>query len=434
MTEKVRLRGGKPLHGEVQISGSKNSALAIMAACLLAHGEVDLLHVPHIGDIDTMSRMLGSLGVKVTRTPERLSIDASRFTATEAPDDLVRKMRASFYVLGPMLARWGHARAAMPGGCDIGTRPVDYHIKGLRALGAVVEIRHGFVEAHTRGLTGGRIYLDFPSCGATSHLMTTACLARGITTIENAATEPEVIDLAEFLVTMGAQIHGQGTPTLTIQGVERLNSCEYSIVPDRMEAGTYAVAAAITRGDVTIRGLVPEHLQSVLIKLQDMGISITTKTALDPFESELRVQTTVRPKSVDILAMPHPGFPTDMQQPMVALLATSDGSAVITDRVFESRFKYIGELQRMGADIRLEGRTAVVRGVDHLTGASVQATDLRAGAAAILAGLGACGETEIIGMEHVERGYEDMVGKLRGLGADIEHSQQPLKAAARLSH
>jgi len=431
VADKVYISGAKPLRGEVQIGGSKNSTLAIMAACLLVPGEVRLSHVPAIGDIRTMAAMLAALGARVERRGHEMCIDATCFRAAEAPEELVRKMRASFYVLGPMLARWGRARAALPGGCDIGTRPVDYHMRGLRALGAEVEIDRGFITARTRGLTGGRIYLDFPSCGATSHLMTTACLARGVTTIENAASEPEITDLAEFLTRMGAQIHGQGTSTITVQGVDRLHGGEYTVVPDRMEAGTYAVAAAITGGAVTLRGVVPEHLQPVIMKMREMGVSLTSRTALDPYDSELRVHAAGRPKAVDILAMPHPGFPTDMQQPVMALLSLCEGSAVITDRVFESRFKYVAELRRMGADIRLDGRTAVVRGVEKLTGASVRATDLRAGAALIVAALAARGDSEISGLEHLDRGYEDMSRKLSALGAEIERTAttRPMPAA-----
>ena len=431
MSDQILVRGGEGLRGHVQISGSKNSTLAVMAACLLAHGEVLLRRVPDIGDIETMVQMLRNLGVRVSRDGDTLAIDPTGFSKSNAPDDLVRRMRASFYVLGPMLARWGQARAALPGGCDIGSRPVDFHTKGLQQLGAVVEIKHGHVEAHTRGLTGGRIYLDFPSCGATLHLMTTASLARGVTTIENAATEPEVVDLANFLIAMGAQIHGYGTPTLTIQGVERLQPVEYAIMPDRIEAGTFAIASAISGGDVTLRGVAPDHLQPVILKLQEMGASITSKMAIDPFDNELRVSAPRRLSAVDILAMPHPGFPTDLQQPMVALLSISDGSSLVTDRVFENRFKFVAELQRLGADIRLESRTAFIRGVDHLTGAEVRATDLRAGATLILAGLAAEGETEIADIEHVDRGYERIVDKLRGLGADIErHSTAETPAPA----
>jgi UDP-N-acetylglucosamine 1-carboxyvinyltransferase len=391
-----------------------------MAACLLANGKTTLQNVPDIGDIATMAEMLSCLGAEVSLYPDgTMCIDAARFAATEAPEDLVRKMRASFYVLGPMLARLGAARVALPGGCDIGARPVDYHTRGLQALGAHVKIEHGFVEACAERLTGAPIYLDFPSAGATTHLITAAALAEGVTTIENAAAEPEVIDLANFLIAMGARIEGAGTKKIVIEGVRELRAVQYSIIPDRIEAGTYAIMAAITGGDVVIEAVVPDHLTPLLLKLQEAGVSVTPIAEHPEAVGLVRVNASRRLRAVDILAMPHPGFPTDLQQPMVALLAAADGTSVVTDQVFESRFKYVSELQRLGADVRVEGRSAIVRGACHLSGAAVAATDLRAGAALIAAGLAAEGETSISGVEHIDRGYGALVPKLRRIGADV---------------
>jgi UDP-N-acetylglucosamine 1-carboxyvinyltransferase len=419
--EKIFVFGGKPLGGEVSVSGSKNASLAIMAASLLVDGPTILHNVPEIRDIFTMAQMLREVGARVHfGDPGTVEIDASTFRCTSASEELVRKMRASFYVFGPMLARLGAARVPQPGGCDIGARPVDFHVKGMQALGANVHMEGGIVCGTTDRLRGARIYLDFPSAGATTHLMSAASLADGITTIENAATEPEIGDLAMFLSTIGAQVHGAGTSTITIQGVPRLASGqEYRVIPDRMEAGTFACAAAITAGNVVLRDVVAAHLHPVLVKLRDMGVGVRTLGRNPELPGDLRIVGPQRTTSVDILAMPHPGFPTDMQQPMVALLSVSKGSAMVTDRVFENRFRYVGELQRMGADIRAEARTAWINGVDHLTGASVTATDLRAGAALIVAALAAHGETTISGVEHIDRGYGDLVKKLKEAGADI---------------
>jgi UDP-N-acetylglucosamine 1-carboxyvinyltransferase len=418
--DKILIRGGVPLSGTVRVSGSKNGALAIMAACLLANGRTMLRNVPDIGDIATMAEMLSCLGAEVNLYPDgTMSIDAGRFSAIEAPEELVRKMRASFYVLGPMLARLGAARVALPGGCDIGARPVDYHTRGLQALGARVKIDHGFVEAHTRELLGAPIYLDFPSAGATTHLMTAASLARGTTTIENAACEPEVVDLANFLRAMGAKIEGAGTKKILIEGVPELKGADYTIIPDRIEAGTYAVIAAITGGDLVIDGIIPDHLTPVFLKLQEAGVAVVPVAEHPEAVGLARVTAVRRPRAVDILAMPHPGFPTDLQQPMVALLSLASGTSVVTDQVFESRFKYLSELQRLGADVRVEGRSAIVRGVKHLSGAAVTATDLRAGAALLAAGLAAEGETFLSGIHHLDRGYGAVVKKLARVGADI---------------
>lgn len=419
--EKIYVRGGTPLEGTIRVGGSKNASLPIMAACLLVKGKTVLRNVPDIRDIHTMGEMLVELGAEVRFGADGVvEIDASGFYRTSAPEEMVRKMRASFYVLGPMLARLGAARVAMPGGCDIGARPVDFHVKGMQALGAYVRTEGGIVEAYSDGLRGANIYLDFPSAGATSHIITAASLAEGTTVIENAAAEPEVIDLANFLRSLGARIEGAGTSTVTVHGVASLaTDQEYTVIPDRMEAGTFACAAAITRGDVILENIVASHMHPVLVKLQDMGVSVSTLGSNPDEPGLLRVTTKERCRAVDILAMPHPGFPTDMQQPMVALLAVANGAAMVTDRVFENRFRYVGELQRMGADIRVEGRTAFVHGVDQLTGAAVTATDLRAGAALIVAALGAQGVSVVSGVEHVDRGYSALVEKLQTAGADI---------------
>jgi UDP-N-acetylglucosamine 1-carboxyvinyltransferase len=364
--------------------------------------------------------MLSCLGAEVNLYPDgTMCIDAARFCATEAPEELVRKMRASFYVLGPMLARLGAARVALPGGCDIGARPVDYHTRGLQALGARVSIEHGFVEAYAQDLVGAPIYLDFPSAGATTHLISAAATAKGVTTIENAACEPEVVDLANFLSSMGARIEGAGTKKIVIEGVCELTAGHYTIIPDRIEAGTYAAIAAITGGDVVIDNVIPDHLTPVLLKLQEAGVAVVPVAERPEAVGLVRIAASGRPRAVDILAMPHPGFPTDLQQPMVALLSLAVGTSVVTDQVFESRFKYVAELQRLGADVRVEGRSAIVRGVDRLSGAAVTATDLRAGAALLAATLAAEGESVLSGIEHIDRGYGDIVAKLGRLGADL---------------
>jgi len=419
--EKIYVRGGIPLQGTIRVGGSKNASLAIMAACLLVKGRTVLRNVPDIRDIHTMAEMLVELGAEVRfGTDGVVEIDAAGFYRTSAPEELVRKMRASFYVLGPMLARLGAARVAQPGGCDIGARPVDFHVKGMQLLGAYVRTEGGIVEAYTDGLRGASIYMDFPSAGATCHLMTAASLAEGVTTIENAAAEPEVVDVANFLRTLGARIEGVGTSTVTVTGVKELETeREYTVIPDRMEAGTYACATAITHGDVILENVVAAHMHPVLVKLQDMGVSITLLGSNPDEPGAMRVTAPERCKAVDILAMPHPGFPTDMQQPMVALLSVAEGAAMVTDRVFENRFRYVSELQRMGADIRVEGRTAFVHGTPQLTGAAVTATDLRAGAALIVAALGAQGVSVVSGVEHVNRGYCALVEKLQMAGADI---------------
>ena len=412
--EKIYIAGGNRLEGGVKISGSKNGTLALMAAALLAKGVTVLENVPKIGDITTMIEMLGCLGVYAHFTSENtVEIDATKITNREAPYEHVRKMRASFSVTGPILARLGSAKVPMPGGCDIGARPVDFHVKGLQALGANITIEHGYVDAYASDLKGAKIYLDFPSAGATQHLMTAACLAEGTTLIENAALEPEVIELESMLKAMGAEISGAGTSTIEIHGVKELTGVHHRMRPDRLEAGTFAIAAAATQGDITLHDVIPENCTAVFQKLKDAGVQVEIDS------DSVRVHTNIRPTAVDIKTMPHPGFPTDLQQPFAAMLASANGTSVISETVFERRFKYVGELNRMGADIVQEGHTAVIKGVEKLTGAEVNSSDLRAGAALIIAGLSAEGRTTIGGVEHIIRGYENITEKLTKLGAKI---------------
>ncbi len=413
--DKLLLTGGARLSGTVASSGSKNGALAIMAAALLGKGETVLRGVPSIGDVRTMMETLRSLGViceEVSRGVVR--IDATEITATEAPYELVKRMRASFCVIGPVLARKGYAKVAMPGGCDIGARPINFHVKGIQALGAYVNIDHGFVEAECGQMKGAPVYLNFPSAGATQHIMTAASLADGITTIHNAASEPEIVELSAFLRKMGARVEGAGTSTVTVVGVKELRGVDFEVPPDRMEAGTFAVASVITMGDVRIHNVRHDHVEPFMMKLREVGAIV------DIGVNSMRVRWNARPMPTDIMTMPHPGFPTDLQQPFAAMLSIAQGTSIITENVYERRFKYVNELARMGADIRQEGRSAVINGVHRLTGAPVMASDLRAGAALICAALVAEGQTEISGVAHIERGYEDMVEKLKGLGAGIE--------------
>lgn len=411
---KLYVTGGARLSGTVASSGSKNTTLAIMAGALLGKGETVLHNVPAIGDVLTMIDMLRALGVKCEVGPDSaVHIDATQIESTEAPYELVKRMRASFSVLGPVLARKGYAKVAMPGGCDIGARPIDFHVKGFQTLGAHVVMDHGFVEAECDRLKGAQVYLNFPSAGATQHVMSAACLAEGVTTIHNAAMEPEVSELAQYLTKMGARIEGAGTTTIRIEGVEELRGVEWTIVPDRMEAGTFAVAATITRSDIRIENIRPDHVEPFVLKLREVG------AVVEIFDNAMRVRCNARPMATDVMTMPHPGFPTDLQQPFAAMLTIADGTSMVTENVYERRFKYVNELIRMGADIKQEGRAAVITGVEKLMGAQVTASDLRGGAALICAALAAEGQSEINGLEHVERGYENTVEKLSALGAEV---------------
>lgn len=402
------------LKGCVRADGSKNAALPIIAATLLASSPCVLSNVPHLTDVNAMLEIIISLGGSVSALHSReIKIDTQNINTFCAPYESVSRLRASFLVSGPLLTRFGSAKIPLPGGCPIGSRPIDLHLKGLAALGATIQMGHGYIEAHADRLYGAKIYLDFPSVGATENILMAACLADGQTVIENAAAEPEIVDLADFLNSMGAHIAGAGSDTLTIDGVDELSGTRYRVIPDRIEAGTFMTAAAITRGRITVTNVVPAHLKPLSAKLREMGVSITE------YENEIYVDASAELCPADIKTLPFPGFPTDMQAQFCSLLSVVPGTAIITETIFENRFMHAAELQRMGADIKTEGRTAVICGKPHLTGARVSASDLRAGAALILAGLAAGGQTVIDGTEHIRRGYADLPRKLRQLGADI---------------
>ncbi|WP_059000935.1 UDP-N-acetylglucosamine 1-carboxyvinyltransferase [Leptolyngbya sp. NIES-2104] len=419
----LHIWGKQPLSGHVTISGAKNSALVLMAGSILCSGTCRLRNVPSLLDITRIGEILSALGVKVSHSQGILDLDASEITQSKAPYDIVSKLRASFFVAGPLLARLGVAQVPLPGGCSIGDRPVDLHVKGLQALGAEVIIEHGVVNAHVRGnrkrLTGARIYLDFPSVGATENIMMAATLAEGETIIENAAQEPEVVDLANFCRAMGAQIRGAGTNRIVINGVEKLHEVDYSVVPDRIEAGTFLLAGAITRSEISLSPVVPDHLSAAIAKLHEIGV----KVAIDAPDT-VRVLPAGSFRGTDIETLPFPGFPTDLQAPFMSLLTLADGDSVITETLFENRLQHVAELNRMGADIRLKGNIAIVRGVPQLSGAPVQGTDLRASAALVIAGLAANGMTTVRGLNHLDRGYDNIEAKLRGLGAKIERGQE----------
>lgn len=415
--EKLIIHGGHELHGRVKISGAKNAVLPIIAATLLAQDKPCVLdEVPYLNDVCTIAEVLRQLGAKVdfNRQQHTLFVDSTVLKTVDAPYDLVRKMRASFVIMGPLLARYGKAKISMPGGCAIGTRPIDLHLKGFEALGAEIEIGHGFISATApNGLKGTSIYLDFPSVGATENIIMAACMAEGQTILENAAQEPEIIDLANFLNIMGAKIRGAGTNVIKITGVPKLIGHNYAIIPDRIEAGTYMVAVAMTGGDIYIENAISEHLKPVIAKLNEAGVKIEEDI------DGIRVSCNNRPKAIDIKTLPYPGFPTDMQAQFMAMLTIADGTGLVTETVFENRFMHVDELKRMGACIKVDGRTSIVEGVPSLNGCQVKATDLRAGAAMVLAGLVANGETEVSYIHHIDRGYDNLVEKLCGLGADI---------------
>ena len=413
MMKSYLVSGPCPLEGEVPISGAKNAALKIMAASLLVPGEVTLSRVPRITDVYLMSEVLTRLGATVTHDADALTIDASGDLLDETPYELVTKMRASIQVLGPLLARLGRARVAMPGGDAIGSRPIDLHLGGLERMGAKFSAQHGFVEGVAERLRGARVLLDFPSVGATENLLMAAVLAEGTTSVENAAREPEIQDLAEFLNRCGARITGAGTPSITIEGVDELHPCAHEIIPDRIEAGTFAIGAAATRGDVTLKGLRNDHLELLGLKLEEAGAEVRRS------EGEMRVSMSTRPRPLDLVTLPYPGFATDLQPLMMILLAQADGSSILTENVFEARFLFVDELNRMGCRIRVEGHHAVIRGVERLSGAPVKAPDIRAGAALVIGGLCAQGETQVFDVDHILRGYEDFDHKLSALGAQI---------------
>lgn len=415
--------GGRRLEGAVRISGAKNSALKLMAASLLARGRTVLSNVPRIHDVLTMVEVLERLGCRVRFEAGVLEIDASTELLSEAPYDLVRRMRASINVLGPLLARQGHARVAMPGGCNIGTRPIDLHERGLALLGVAFQRDHGYLEGVAGRLRGRKVVLEFPSRGATENLLTAAVLAEGTTVVDNAAREPDIVCLGDFLNRMGARVRGAGTSTVEVEGVRELRPAEYRVASDPIEAGTFALAVLATRGEAELLGARPEHMEIFLAKLAESGAS------LRPTAGGIVVGITRRPRAVDVATLPYPGFPTDLQAPTMAYLAAAEGTSIITENVFESRFLHVGELLRMGADVHVEGHHAVVRGVGRLEGAPVRAHDLRGGAAMVVAALGAEGETEIHDVHHIERGYEGIYDKLRGLGAAVERVSRPAPAA-----
>ena len=411
---KIVVSKSNPLKGNVKIDGAKNAVLPIITATLLAKGKSTLRGVPNLRDVHVISDLLRHLGAKVEYKDDVLTVDASNITTCEAPYELVRKMRASFLVMGPLLARFNNTKISMPGGCAIGTRPIDLHLKGFKCLGADVDMDHGFVEARTEKLVGAKLYLDFPSVGATENIMMAASLAEGTTIIENAAEEPEIVDLANFLNEMGANIKGAGTDTIKITGVKELHGAEHNVIPDRIEAATYMVAAAMTKGDITIENVIMEHLKPVTAKLKEAGCEIIE------MENAVRVIGPEVLKPIDIKTLPHPGFPTDVQAQFMAMLTVANGSGVVIETVFENRFMHVAEFNRMGANIKIEGRSAIVNGVKQLHGASVNATDLRAGAALILCGLIAEEETQIGEIYHIQRGYVDIDKKISALGGNIK--------------
>ena len=414
--ERLIVKGGNRLVGTVKTSGAKNAVLPIIAASILGTSPSRLDEIPALEDVRTICAVLECLGIKVNASePHTLKIDSREITSCEAPYELVRSMRASFLVMGPLLARKGYARISQPGGCAIGTRPIDLHLKGFEALGVKIEQGHGYIEASApEGMTGANIYLDFPSVGATENIMMAAAMAKGTTVLENPAEEPEIVDLANYLNQMGARVRGAGTNVITIEGVSELHGVQHSVIPDRIEAGTYMIAAAMTGGDVIIENVLPEHQKPLIAKLREAGALVEEDI------DRIHVAGSGRLKAVDIKTLPYPGFPTDMQAQMMAMLSVAEGRSKITETVFENRFMHVVELNRMGANITTEGRSAVITGPAHLTGCTVRATDLRAGAAMILAGLVAEGATEICDIYHIDRGYEALHKGIRELGGVIE--------------
>lgn len=416
--DKIVIKGGNKLTGEVKVEGAKNAVLPILTASLLASDKPSkLVNVPALSDVETINNVLTTLNADVTykKDENAVVVDATKTLNEEAPYEYVSKMRASILVMGPLLARLGHAIVALPGGCAIGSRPIEQHIKGFEALGAEIHLENGNIYANAKdGLKGTSIHLDFPSVGATQNIIMAASLAKGKTLIENAAKEPEIVDLANYINEMGGKITGAGTDTITINGVESLHGVEHAIIPDRIEAGTLLIAGAITRGDIFVRGAIKEHMASLVYKLEEMGVELEYQ------EDGIRVRAEGDLQPVDIKTLPHPGFPTDMQSQMMALLLTANGHKVVTETVFENRFMHVAEFKRMNANINVEGRSAKLEGKSQLQGAQVKATDLRAAAALILAGLVADGKTSVTELTHLDRGYVDLHGKLKQLGADIE--------------
>ena len=412
--DELVITGGNRLRGEVQISGAKNSALPILASTILGGGECVITNVPRVVDVLTMGKLLSMLGVSVSHEGNRAVMRADVIHSTEAPYDLVKTMRASVLALGPLVARWGEAKVSLPGGCAIGSRPVNLHLAGLAKLGADISIEHGYITATAKRLKGARIFCDTPTVTGTENLMMAASLAEGTTVLENAAKEPEIVDLADFLTKRGARIAGAGTDVITIEGVRELQGADHEVIPDRIEAGTYLAAAAMTKGDVTITHCRPAHMEAVLMKLREAGADVQVE------KDRIRLTVPGKLKGIDMRTLPFPGFPTDMQAQMVAVMTLAEGTSVVTETVFESRFMHVEELRRMGADIRVEGNRLVVTGRQNLTGAPVMASDLRASAGLIVAGLAAEGVTEVQRVYHLDRGYERIEEKLRALGAVVE--------------
>ncbi|MEJ9229556.1 UDP-N-acetylglucosamine 1-carboxyvinyltransferase [Peribacillus butanolivorans] len=425
--EKIIVRGGNRLSGTVKVEGAKNAVLPVIAATLLASdGKSIIKDVPTLSDVYTINEVLRNLNADVAFHDNQVTVDASRELLEEAPFEYVRKMRASVLVMGSLLARNGRARVALPGGCAIGSRPIDQHLKGFEAMGAKVKVGNGFIDAEVEGrLKGARVYLDFPSVGATENIMMAATLAEGTTILENVAKEPEIVDLANFLNKMGAKVRGAGTGTMRIEGVDKLYGTEHAIIPDRIEAGTFMTAAALTGGNVLVQGAVPEHLTSLIAKMEEMGITIIEE------EDGLRVIGPKTLKAIDIKTMPHPGFPTDMQSQMMALLLRAEGTSMITETVFENRFMHVEEFRRMNANIKIEGRSVIVNGPTNIQGAEVAATDLRAAAALILTGLVADGITRVTELKHLDRGYVNFHGKLASLGADVERINEEVPSETK---
>ncbi|HIQ78200.1 MAG TPA: UDP-N-acetylglucosamine 1-carboxyvinyltransferase [Candidatus Scatomorpha intestinavium] len=420
--EKYVIRGGRQLHGEIEVSGAKNAAVAIIPAALMVDGVCRLENIPQISDADMLLTILEHLGAKVrTVNASTVDIDCTDVRYTDAPYDLMRKIRASYYLIGAMLGRFGAAKTTMPGGCNLGARPIDQHIKGMNALGADVEVSGGFVYASTPdgSLHGARIYLDKVSVGATMNIILAASMAKGRTVIENCAKEPHIVDLANFLNSMGADVRGAGTDSIKVNGVDRLHGGTYTIIPDQIEAGTYMVACAAAGGEVKIKNVIPRHLESISAKLREMGVVIIEG------EDSVVVKSSGKLHRVNVKTMPYPGFPTDMQPQVATALCLAEGTSVITEGIYDNRFKYTSELRKMGAQIQVDGRTAVIEGVSRLSGAPVAACDLRAGAAMVIAGLCAEGTTYVEDIHYIERGYENFVGKLRSLGADIALVSEP---------
>ena len=413
--EQYVIKGGNPLVGEVEIAGAKNAALAILAAAIMTDETILIENLPDVRDINVLLEAIAGIGAQVDRIDKStVKINGSTIGDVSVDYEYIKKIRASYYLLGALLGKYKHAEVPLPGGCNIGSRPIDQHLKGFRALGADVDIMHGAIVAKADELHGSHIFLDVVSVGATINIMMAASLAPGRTILENAAREPHVVDVANFLNSMGANIKGAGTDVIRIKGVEKLHRTEYSIIPDQIEAGTFMVAAAATRGDVLIKNVIPKHLEAISVKLMEIGATV------EEFDDAIRVTSDHRLGHTQIKTLPYPGFPTDMQPQITVALCLAEGTSMVTEGVWDNRYRYVGELTRMGAQIRVEGRSAVIEGVDHLTAASVQAYDLRAGAAMVIAALAAEGTSEVSNVHYIERGYEDIIGKLRNLGAQID--------------